>query len=340
QGPQGGYVDKVFNSPELSGLVIGPDSVIYCSADRVKGGLYAYSHDGELKWHLPSITSLTPPIVSSDGIIYFSSIKSLFAVNPDGTVKWEYKYGESTFMDIIGINIGIDGKIYFINSNRELNALDENGNLVWQFQDSRIYYSDRNSIVFSPDGKTIYCIGKNIALIAIDLENSLIKWSFGKINKRKYQHPPVVDSQGNIYINAVVDSINGGLATVFSLYPNGEIRWALEEGEIFYAYQPTIDRDGNIYFALDTLYSVDYSGNLNWTISLGYNLGNNLVCDVSDIIYVCLDAIELLAYAVDKKGNIKWELNYPAYVPIKPYAIGFGELYIPAQYAENFYLIK
>ena len=339
-GPQNGTFEKVFNSPELFGLVIGPDSMIYCSSnDFAKGGLYAYSSNGELKWHVPSLTSQTPALVSSDGTIYFSSISTLYAVNLDGSVKWEYNYENNARMFIRGINIGLDNKIYFITSNSELCAVDEDGNLVWKMQDSRIRWGN-NTIVFSPDGGTIYCVGQNNPLVAIDVAESQVKWSFGKFADTFNRAPPIVDSQDNIYINAIVDSINSGLATVFSLYPNGNMRWVLETGEIICRYQPTMDREGNIYFANDTLYAIDYLGELNWILPLGGHLGNNLVCDASDVIYVCIYNPELLLYAVDKKGSIKWQLNYPVYDVISPYAIGYGELYIPASNWVNFYLIK
>jgi outer membrane protein assembly factor BamB len=340
-GPQNGNFEKVFDSPELFGIVIGPDSTIYCSSsDFVEKGLFAYSPNGELKWHLPTkIESQTTPLVSSGGIIYFSTTSTLYAINHDGAVKWEYEYGNHMY--IRGINIGLDGKIYFITINSEICAVDKDGQLVWKMQ-APIQWGN-NSIVFSPDGETIYCVGgvaENISLVAIDIVNSNVKWSFGKHASRYAQIAPIVDSDGNIYTNAIVDSINSGLATIFSLYPDGKIRWALEIGEVICSFQPTMDREGNIYFANDTLYAIDFMGKLKWKLPLGGYLGEYLVCDASDNIYLCIGNPELLVYAVEKEGNFKWQLSYPIAGDVESFALGYGELYIPASKEINFYLIK
>jgi hypothetical protein len=60
------------------------------------------------------------------------------------------------------------------------------------------------------------------------------------------------------------------------------MRWSFAHGNRFsqvFAGDPTIDCEGNIYFAFDTLYSVDWEGSLRWKKALAF-VGPQPICDV------------------------------------------------------------
>jgi outer membrane protein assembly factor BamB len=112
----------------MSAPAIAEDGTIY-----VTGGLhfYAISPDGARKRELP-IRPRSAPAIGSDGTIYFESFPaefkgvgemfSLFAINPDGSIKWH------TPMDnqVSGSPaIGDDGTVYLASEDGKLSAFGQ-----------------------------------------------------------------------------------------------------------------------------------------------------------------------------------------------------------------------
>jgi outer membrane protein assembly factor BamB len=66
-------------------VVVGPSNTLYV------GGrfLYALSPEGEIKWELNTKWPTSVPIIGKDGIIYIACGNVFFALNPDGTKRWE-----------------------------------------------------------------------------------------------------------------------------------------------------------------------------------------------------------------------------------------------------------
>ena len=112
------------------------------------------------------------PAVGEDGTIYFStgilihtSFGSLYAVNPDGTLKWKYDLENSSDDDNIWTSdnngaspaIGADGTIYLVDHRNVVYALNPDGTLKWKEN----FYNGINwsSPAILPDG-TLY-IGGN-----------------------------------------------------------------------------------------------------------------------------------------------------------------------------------
>ena len=80
----------------ISSPAIGPDNTIYVSSSA--NTLYALNPNGTIKWSLSDPCSLCKtPTIGSDGTIYIATISDgLLAINPDGTEKWRYNYGTAT----------------------------------------------------------------------------------------------------------------------------------------------------------------------------------------------------------------------------------------------------
>lgn len=69
---------------------IGPDGRIYLL--DVQAGLTAFAPNGSLLWSnhdAPQRSPLKSPIVSGQGVVYFATEDGIFAVNPDGTQRWQ-----------------------------------------------------------------------------------------------------------------------------------------------------------------------------------------------------------------------------------------------------------
>jgi len=113
---------------------IGDDGTVYCvSLDDYLHALYP--NNGTRKWKT-KVGGGTSPIIGQDGTIYCGWDK-LFAVNPDGTVKWTYDPGGSNVIEGGTPCISADGTIYFGTRIEPYNggniiAVDSNGNEIWR----------------------------------------------------------------------------------------------------------------------------------------------------------------------------------------------------------------
>jgi outer membrane protein assembly factor BamB len=109
------YTGGYFSSP-----AVGSDGTIYSNGGD---GVYAINPDGTLKWKYSGTGyGCSPPAIASDGTIYagrgsFPSFTVpdpgdiyLYALNPDGTLKWKFNSGGLIVMS--NPAIGSDGTIY------------------------------------------------------------------------------------------------------------------------------------------------------------------------------------------------------------------------------------
>ena len=334
-----------------SGVAFGPDSTIYFIS-RDPPGLVALNLKGTVKWIFPidENAGYDPlgPVVDSDGSIYITSPreKRIYAINSNGTLKWAV---ENTFssQDDIGMNISLDGTIYFrgiINGTAALYAVDKQGFIKWTF----IHRDLSDGMSFSPDGKTLYISGVvERAVYSLDIETQTINWEFGKDILYSY-HPPLVDSKGNIYVISEDDSANGVL---YSLSAEGEIRWSYILGDKLRVDANdyfAMDKSGNLYLGLHKLKSIDYNGNLRWEFELDTNewISSPIVADQNSVIYfmVGVDDITHEFYALKSNGEILWKTIYPGILNYGEnnygFAGGYQKLVFPGYEAKVISLIR
>lgn len=345
KGPQSGIITDTILADNLEGgIVIGNDSTIFYTTN-MPGNLYAVDFEGRLKWKVElGYSNVSTPLIARDGTIYCiqKSPGKLVALNKTGTIKWEYI---ADTPQGIGITLGLDGTIYFISAPYDFNAVDKNGNLLWSLRDIRFGSSLDKSLSLSPDGKTLYSPGYGVSLLAIDITNKSIKWTFGN---DRLQFSPLVDFYGNIYIIPDKDTV--GKNYLISIKPDGTLRWKFEYFwmlPLIGFIDPTIDTYGNIYFGTDSLYSLDYYGNLKWKTQIPENsvVGSPLVCDKEGNIYFGTFSSANISkvFCYSNKGIIKWSLNLPqdSNLPGACAAIsGNGLLFFPSWSGKNIFVVK
>ena len=135
--------DDVLSSP-----AIGKDGTIYIGANSYKigtskGWLCAIDTNGTVKWkfNMKGNPDWSSPAIGDDGTIYIGTDYGiLYAINPDGSEKWEFRAG-----DYISASptIGEDGTIY-IPCDNSVYALNKDGKVKWKFtpKDSALMDSD------------------------------------------------------------------------------------------------------------------------------------------------------------------------------------------------------
>ena len=238
---------------------------------------YVGAQDNALKWSYAigcgGVAWVAPsPAVGADGTIYMGSDDSrLYALNPDGTLKWFYQT-EGAILSSPAIG---NGAVYVASSDGRLYALDEkNGILWWTFNNVYGYPSP----AIGPDG-TVY-IGSydsyRSSLSALH-ENGDLKWSFSTgllFDEYPTVSCPAIGPDGAIYFT-VFDYWDfpfywswgyGPVGMIFALDENGALKWFRWAG----GTSPAVGADGTIYVASGReLIALNPDNTLKWSYVIG-----------------------------------------------------------------------
>src|SRR3972149_5799832 len=214
-------------------------------------GRSSYTGSGKnyLQWVYPVGSSTSTPAIGTDSTIYVGSYDSnLYAINPDGTLKWKYKTG-----DVIESSpaVGTDGVIYVGSNDNKVYAINSDGTLKW-------FYTTDGDVVSSPavgTNSTVYVGSYDGNLYAINKDGTLKKDPPPSLKQQIYSSP-AVGSAEIIYVG----SRNNRL---YSFSANLSERWYRQ---VFNQVDssPAIGSDGTVYVGADKLYAFTDSGSY-WT---------------------------------------------------------------------------
>ena len=213
-------------------------------------------------WTFPANDGITSsPSMGHDGTIYVGAggyydrfgyntgggDSSLYAINPDGTLKWQFKtdYGAYSAGIFSSPAIGPDGAIYFGALDHYVYALEDSttyGKLKWKVR------LDENPVYSSPalgyDG-TVYVGSLDFRLYALNPQGT-IKWNYG--TTWCIFSSPAIGSDGTVYVG----SKNHLLYVLEDSVTYGKLRWWYITGQFYDGHlvdsSPAIGPDGTIYF--------------------------------------------------------------------------------------------
>jgi hypothetical protein len=315
-GPQSGNITHIqFDDFEtMSGISIGYDKTAFLPSGDFAYRFVAFDYSGNIKWS-NNLRSTSTPIISSDSSIYIATVdKTLLSLKTNGDTLWTTPIDK---MYNIGCNIDKNGNIYFIdfkgnypNSIAELKVANKYGEILWTLKDSKFLPTPDSQPTFSPDGNTLYVQGKEVSVLAIDINSQTIKWTFGD---KEQLSSPVIDNDGNLYIIPGEQWFSNN-RKFYSLDSEGKVNWEFDFGANTFwdNTEPTIDYNGNIYFGADTLYSLSNSGKLRWKKELGGVIISPLVCDKNNVVYIGTEnrtTGEGIMYSFESNGELKWEID-------------------------------
>ncbi|MEZ5339270.1 MAG: PQQ-binding-like beta-propeller repeat protein [bacterium] len=292
---------------------IGPDGTIYFGSNDAV--LYALNPDGSLKWNYPTSVQInSTPAIGPDGTIYFGSHDDfLYALNPDGSLKWSYQAQDSVSSCPLVCGNGI---VYVGTNDDELIALDSSGNLLWSFPTG-------HRVVSSPAGGedgTIY-FGCNDNWLYAVWPNGTLRWKFetGDLITTS----PTVAKDGTIYFGS-----KDGF--VYALNPDGTKKWDFtRSGVPFEISSPAIGWDDRIYIGSrgGEMICINEDGSLAWAFPMGVvNIFSSPAIDVMGRIY--FGSGDGKVYALNPDGSELWSYQTGSDVISSPCIAADGTLYI------------
>jgi len=252
------------------------------------------SNPGVEKWRFPAGDwCWGSPSIGPDGTIYFGSSDGyLYAVYPNGTLKWKFK--SEDFIGNMGDHPAIadDGTIYFGTSfGSYIQAVNPNGTTKWKYQTIKIH----TSITLGPDGMLYY--GGEWGIEA-RYPNGTIYWD---ASVDCVQSTPAVDENNNIYFGS--HNYN-----IYAYYPNGTMKWSYQTGHWVHG-SPTIASDGTIYCGSDDdyVYALYPNGTLKWKTLCASGMRCSPSLDKDGNLYFGVSDNKL--YSLDPDGNIRWSFT-------------------------------
>jgi outer membrane protein assembly factor BamB len=319
--------------------VVGSDGTIYAASidDRprthtLSGHLFALSPDGKQKWQFDAADFLsageegeTSPAIGADGTIYVggremsvdiatreehgdrNSLGFLYAINPNGTLKWKFATGTKADFSSSPM-IGGDGAIYFGSGGGNLYAINQDGKLRWK---CAVGHMRLFSPAIGSDG-TIY-VDSNVdpdlgdskgdSDLSAVAPSGAIKWKFK--GDDLLTSSPTIGSDDTIYVSVVhlTDEKTAGLCAINR---NGRLKWEFTAKKAYSFSNPAIGADGAVYvYSGDrSLYAVNSSGTLKWrSASFGSKtIGASPTIAGDGTIFVG-------ANALDVNGVMKWKYD-------------------------------
>jgi outer membrane protein assembly factor BamB len=240
---------------------IGADGTIYVGGDE---HLYAVTPHGMLKWIGPSLGyGKRVPAVGPDGTIYTvrSGIaddhhieSTLYALDPDGTMKWSLDAAAPEGTDS-SPSIGPNGRLYLA-SGQVVRILDPDGS---ELQVSEPCFGSPMAPAVALDGS--FYTPAYTHLCAFSPDGSL-RWEF--IAERWLTYFPAIADDGTIYVASHRNHPND--STLYAINPDGTQRWAFQI-EAYNMSAPVIGADGTVYFGAtdNRLYALNPDGTVKWS---------------------------------------------------------------------------
>lgn len=255
----------------------------------------------EEKWSFPTGGGVfSSPAIGVDGTIIYvgSDDLKLYAIKPDGTLKWTFDTDPSGNVQSSPA-IGDDGTIYVGSWLGKVHAVNPDGSPKWSF-DTESGAPVRSSPAIGNDG-TIYAGSDDGSFYALNSDGTL-QWKFptgGGI-----QSSSAIGTDGTIYIG----SSDGKL---YALNPDGTKRWDfLVGGNV--SSSPAIGSDGTIYAGSEfgRLYAVNPDGSLKWSFTAGGGILSSPGIGSDGTIYFGTSHFDYKLYALNPNGTLKW--SFPA----------------------------
>ncbi len=258
--------------------------------------------DGTKKWAFLTNGSIYgSPAIGPDGTVYvgtegtFASQSRLFAINADGSLKWQFA-GPTDWIDSTPA-LAPDGTLYFGSWDGKLYAVNStNGTRKWVYATLGFISS---SPAVASDG-TIYIGSGDRSLHAVT-SAGVLKWNFPVGDW--IDSSPAIGADGTVYFGSWDNN-------VYAVRSDGTLRWQFNAGDNVTS-SPAIGADGTIYIgaANGKIFALNgATGAEIWEYLAGAGISASPVLGTDGTIYV--GSIDGYFYALNRtEGTLKWRYN-------------------------------
>jgi outer membrane protein assembly factor BamB len=255
--------------------------------------------NGTLKWTFSTAKGryVGSPLFSAGTIYAPTNDNNLYAINPDGSLKWQFAAKQELWASPV-----TDGKrIYVASMDHHLYALSmDNNSKLWEADLGGAVVS---SPVITTDGTIITgTLGNEI--VAVEADNGKILWRTPTADG-VWSTPVLKDNV--IYFG----DLSGNIFAVDET--NGKVLWKIKPSDPIIG-SPALTPDGIVFpIETGTVTAVDFKGSILWSKPINGKLYSNLVYKNDMLLVAVKDGNNgLLLVAMDKSGNQLW-----TYTPAK-----------------------
>jgi len=297
-------------------LAFSPNGVIY---SVYNDKLIATDKKGKTIWQFVANDNISlQPVVNSQGVIFIFTSQLLYAINNDGTLKWELNH-QGTIGDIA---IGKNNIIYTGGS--LLCAYSTTGEKLWSMKflnsaiistiddEGLIYLSGDKIVVVHPEGYIVRTvpIGSN-DLITVESDNMYVRF-YDELFYIDKEGKPIWKKKFAEYISSKL--VAGKDNEIYFVSGNKELCAVNAEGE--FLWKLTIDgyvnsgltlgNDDKIYLktSAGSIYCVTTKGILEWKIGTGSLQSTPVYLSADKVLYtVSADKIQLFYSGANGLAN-------------------------------------
>jgi outer membrane protein assembly factor BamB len=166
----------------------------------------------------------SPPSLAKDGTIYASTSEALYAVNPDGILKWEFPLPQNNKRSFSVV--GNDGTIYLGTGAGIIYALSPDGKVKWEFNTRGIMWhppaiSSEGMIYAVSIQRTGKGYGSKGQVYAINNKDGSQEWMLETMDNQG--RTPVIGNDDTIYVSEHYSKL-------YAISPKGVVKWEMEFG--------------------------------------------------------------------------------------------------------------
>lgn len=219
--------------------------------------LYALYPDGSVKWSKPiSSSTRSTPAIAPNGTVYIGANAKIYSFTSAGVQNWAYSTGGDVTSSAA---IGPDGVVYIGCRDGYLYAMNPNGTRKWRFSTGDMHMT---SPTVSADGSVVYC-GGGSSMWAINTAGS---------GSQKWRCPLGVGMTSSAALSpdgstVYIGAYDGNLWAFYTA-GSGALVWQRQVGfkNASTSASPAIGTDGTIYLGSNygSLYAINPDGSEKW----------------------------------------------------------------------------
>lgn len=282
--------------------------------------------NGAVKWTFETGDGIeSSPTIAEDGTIFFGSHDGyLYALNPDGTLKWKFKPAEPIYGEkwkhysaiLSSPAIAKDGTVYIIAPDDYLYAVKD-GKEKWRFPLKWNAIDFWASAGIGSDG-TIY-----VGSARTDPGSRLIAgfYALNPDGTEKWHYEidagvtssPAIGKDGTVYVNGNIMKITADAATaegyVFAFNPDGTLKWRFKVQD-WIESSPSVAEDGTIYTGSKEgrVYAINpKDGSKKWEFVTGDGISGAPAIAKDGTLYI--GSWDNNMYALTSDGKEKWRFQ-------------------------------